>query len=96
MLVRVRTPTRYEQMAFVINIVLLSLYILEIIIKVISTFPRVRHYFLDFGNLFDLGVVLSSVVDLALSSGGGKSGLQVSLPSPFVLPLCPPPNPPAV
>ena len=69
-------PEWYEQLAVVINIVLLCLYILEIIIKIVSTIPRVRFYFLDFGNLFDLMVVGSSVIDLILSSGGGKSGLQ--------------------
>ena len=69
-------PGTYEEVALVLNIILLGLYIIEIIIKVISTLPNVRLYLSDYGNVFDLAVVLASLVDIILASGGGKSGLQ--------------------
>ena len=68
-------PAVYEQTALVINIVLLALYCIEIILKVISVLPNIR-LFCDKSNLFDLAVVIASLVDIILSSGGGKSGLQ--------------------
>ena len=67
---------RALEVALVLNIILLGLYIIEIIIKVISTLPNVRLYLSDYGNVFDLAVVLASLVDIILASGGGKSGLQ--------------------
>ena len=69
-------PAWYDQTAFALNSVLLGLYIVEIIIKVTATLPNVKIFFLDVGNVFDLLVVIASVVDIALSTGGGKSGLQ--------------------
>ena len=60
-----------------LNVVLLALYVLEVAIKITATVPNVSIYFLDLANVFDLLVVVASLVDVALSAGGGKSGLQV-------------------
>jgi hypothetical protein len=68
-------PATYEAVAMALNIVLLGLYIIEIILKVISVMPNIRLY-CDKSNLFDLAVVIASLVDIILASGGGKSGLQ--------------------
>jgi ABC-type multidrug transport system fused ATPase/permease subunit len=74
-------PPLYERVALSLNIVLLALYVIEIIIKIVATVPNIGLYFRDGSNIFDLVIVIASIVDIGLSAGGGKSGLQVCAPS---------------
>lgn len=58
---------------YAINIVFIVIYVLELLIK----FAAYLHlFFFDAWNLFDLLVVMSSVVELAMVGSGGGAGLS--------------------
>jgi len=61
-------PDLWTDVMASIKMIVITVYIIELVIK----FDAYLHlFFLDAWNLFDLLVVLSSVVELALQRGGG-------------------------